>query len=218
MKRCLNLMRMVSCALVLAVLAGCATDKESLLKDTFQPAYAPLPPGFLTGAIGRFLSQQTAFSARVEAAGESSAPDGRVTGQLFGVNGALVFAADPDPETHKERPEEIFTFIWNPANGTGYVLNDALQGYAPVTYSSLVSSNTVTAPATDLKIIRAAGPSNFPVEVSISGLTVKLSKVRMRAPAADLLEPPKGFTKYSSPELMAQELAMRRFNLKREVQ
>jgi hypothetical protein len=139
-----------------------------------------------------------------------------MTGQLYGADHVLVFAPDPDPEAHKDAPEELFTFIWNTSAGSGYVLNEALQGYAPVTFSSLADTNSV--PDGGLQILRTEKPGDFPVQLATTNITVKLSRVRLGKPAADLMSPPQGFTRYSSAELMAQEIALRRHNLKREIQ
>jgi hypothetical protein len=203
------------CAAFLS-LFGCARDRDLELLQPFQPVYAPLPPEFLTGPIGRHLARQPAFAARVEAIGEPTAPPHGMKGQLYGADHILVFAPDPDPETHKDAPEEIFTFIWNTSAGSGYVLSEALQGYAPVTFSSLAATNSGS--GGNLQVLHTEKPGDFPVQLATTNITVKLSRVRLGQPAADLMSPPPGFTRYSSAELMAQEIALRRHNLKREIE
>ena len=212
-------MRTIRAALLCAAflsLFGCARDRDRELLQPFQPVYAPLPPEFLTGPIGRHLARQPAFAARVEAAGEPTAASRAMTGQLFAADRILVFAPDPDPETHKDAPEEIFTFIWNTSAGSGYVLSESLQGYAPVTFSSLADTNQAS--DSGLKILRVDKPGDFPVQLATTNITVKLSRLRLGQPAADLMSPPPCFTRYASAELMAQEIALRRHNLKREIQ
>ncbi len=204
----------VGCGILLG-LPGCARDRDLALIEQFKPVYAPLPPEFLTGPIGRLLARQAGFSARVEAVGEPTTTSRAMTGQLFGANQTLVFAPDPDPEIHKAAPEEIFTFIWNTATGSGFVLNEALQGYAPVTFSSLADTNASGSEA-GLRITRADMQGNFPSLIETTNITLKLSRLRRAAPAPDLLSPPKSFTRYTSPEIMAQELAMRRHNFQKE--
>jgi hypothetical protein len=44
---------------------------------------------------------------------------------------------------------------------------------------------------------------------------VTLSKIRPQVPAQELFAPPDGFSRYSSPEAMADEIAARQRNLRR---
>ncbi len=190
---------------------GCAKNKDMELPELFTPVYAPLPPVCLTGPIGEVLAAAPPFSAHVEEMQGGL----RVAGELFGLDGKLVFAPEPDARTVKETPEEIFTFIWIVKEKRGYLLNEALQGYAPVSFGIGTTNQTTTS---DLVTERSKSLGDFPVSFAsgtgAGAVTVKLSKVRLKAAAADLFVPPKSFTMYKSPEIMAREVALRRRNLK----
>ncbi len=221
------LLAATTCFLMLT--GGCAKDKDLAMPELFTPVYAPLPPAFLTGPIGILLAGTQPFTAHIE---ESQA-DLRVSGEVFGKDGILVFAPDPDLATAKKAPEELFTFIWNVQAHSGYVLNDALQGYAPVTFGGnpatttgqssptiqiANATNSATALSSAVVVEKSRSLNDFPVAFSVGsgpGAThVRLSRVRLTSPGADLFAPPKDFTPYDSPEVMAREVALRRRNLK----
>jgi hypothetical protein len=191
--------------------SGCAKDKDLASGAFFTPVYAPLPPTFLNGPIGAVLAKAPAFHAHVE---ENQAGL-RVAGEVFGRDGKLVFAPEPDPRTARKAPEEIFIFIWHVEENRGFLLNEALQGYAPVSFGSTITNMPLVG---DLKIERSRSLGDFPVSFSqgsgAGATVVKLSRIKLKAPPADLFSPPKGFTRYESPEVMAREVALRRRNLR----
>jgi len=195
----------------LILAGGCAKDKDLALLEPFAPVYAPLPPAVLTGAIGGVLAKSPPFSAHVE----EDQGGLRIVGEVFGREGKLVFAPEPDPKAARKAPEELFTFIWHVEENRGYLLNESLQGYAPVSFGSGATNAFSTG---ELAVERARGLKGFPVSftqgVGPKATVVKLSRIKLRAAPADLFAPPKGFTQYESPEIMAREVALRRRNLK----
>jgi hypothetical protein len=131
-------------ALVFAtgMFTGCASHREEreLKRIIAEPVE---PPVFLTGAVASLLANNgSGFSARVllEEPGETNKAR-EVTGQLLGQDGTLIFA----------RATGDKTFVWNPNLGSGFVLSEALQGYAPI--SSPVQTTNIA------KVAEVAGPA-----------------------------------------------------------
>jgi hypothetical protein len=191
-------------------LAGCS-GRSSLLDTPFRPVYAPLPPAFLIGSIGEILATNAPFEARVEELGAAPNPDARLTGKLFGNGKMLAFAADPSAETHSDSPEEIFTYLWDPASHQGHILNDALQAYAPVTVTQPAETAAITVKRTD-------PATQFPLEITAQQnartITVRLTRIRVRPQPDELFTPPRAFSVYPSPEILAREIALRRHNFR----
>jgi hypothetical protein len=67
-------------------------------------------------------------------------------------------------------------------------------------------------------ILRATDLNGFPIRLTAStnasALTLSFSKIRFEAPGSSVFEPPNGFTRYSSPEAMVDELAARQQTLR----
>jgi hypothetical protein len=70
------------------------------------------------------------------------------------------------------------------------------------------------------ELLRATDLNGFPVKISSNSnsilLTLTLSKIRLESPGAAVFSPPDGFSKYTSSEAMADELAAREHNLRRK--
>jgi hypothetical protein len=69
--------------------------------------------------------------------------------------------------------------------------------------------------------LRATDLNGFPVRIQSQKaalLTLNFSKIHLEAPAAAVFSPPDGFSKYATPEAMADELAAREHNLRRRNQ
>jgi hypothetical protein len=172
-------------------------------------------------------------------------PEPPASGHLLGINGKLLFApAREEPPDKKARPGG-FTFLWDVGANQGFLLSEALQGYAPLS-SSVRVTNTLVRPSpapvkkvdgykcvpedvtfqtsdglnTFFQVMRGVDLKGFPVRISAMNnsapLTVTLSKIRLHPPPADLFSPPNSFTKYSSPEAMVDELAIRDRNERRK--
>ena len=201
----------------------------------------PLPPPFLTGPASFLFTNWPGFSAQVD-----TQPQGGIasaaSGQLLG-RGTRLFYAPATDESDKRRSAGGYSFIWYVTEKRGYVLSEALQGYAPVA-ADLQVTNVVfeigKAPAERLSghpcesaeavvqmadgtaaglgVFRALDLKGFPLRVesatNTSVFILSVSKVRLEAPPAEVFAPPDGFTKYSSVEAMADELAARQNNLR----
>src|SRR5437588_11038548 len=221
----------VGFALILAV-AGCS---HSRLRDDLQVGgarvYTPWPPPFLEGPVAVLFTNLGGFSAHV-AAQTNSLAEGQTTslsGELLGRGSKLLFAPDRDEPTAKHAPPGGFSFIWDTATSSGYVLSEALQGYAPVSApvratnavgqltrtaaqnigGYQVQTELVTIALNDgstnsFEVSRAIALKGFPVRINSAAigppLNLLFSKIRFELPPEQLFAPPADFTKYNSPE------------------
>jgi hypothetical protein len=231
-------------AAVTALVFGCA-HPEGEAKHTFIGVFTPKVPPFLNGPMAVLLTNAQGFTARVALESESSPePPHAKTGQLLCRGSKLLYAPDPDENAKKQSRAGGFTFLWDAAENQGYLLSEALQGYAPI-MSHLRVTNVVTGmiQATPRKVAgyqcepgdariqmsdagtavfqvwRATELKGLPVQISSATeppVTLALSKIRLETPPADLFTVPDGFTKYSSPENLADELALRQNSLRRQ--
>lgn len=237
-------------AAILLLLAnnGCSHSGDADLREPgFVRVFAPQFPEFIRAPMGLLLTNG-GFSAVAEVQISSAIPDpeGAISGQLLSRGNKLLFA--PRAGESADKPERAggFMFIWDATAGTGFVVSEALQGYAPVSSEMRVTHITaqprpgtgqkvaghsctvsdVTMQLNDgttaaFEVARATDLNSLPVQLRSRGSTnsvartVTLSKVRLQAPAAELFAPPDGFTRYSSPEAMADEIAARKRNLRR---
>lgn len=220
-------------AVLALLLAGCAHAPQAE-KSEFIRVYTPQVPVFLTGPMGVLLTNNGGFSARATVRGDSAfAASELVEGELLGRGSKLLFAPRETGQEGKQLRVGGFSYIWDVASGTGFVLSDALQGYAPVA-SSLRATNLVlgatggawreaTAFLNDgaqaiFRIWPSGSRRPFPSRIELLGvppLALSFSKVKLEAPPADLFAPPDGFTGYRSAEALANEIAARQYNLRR---
>jgi hypothetical protein len=206
----------------------------------------PQTPVFFTGPACVLLTNAGGFSARLTVQTEGIAePERNFSGQLLGLGNKLLFAPDPGASSQKRVRDGGFTFIWDVAENRGYALSEALQAYAPVSSSTHVTNIIVSASQTapqrfaghacqlavailqkgdggsaSFELLRATDLKGLPVRISSStnspSLTMVFSKIRLESPGAEVFTPPDGFTKYTSTEAMADELAAREHNLRRK--
>lgn len=235
--------------LVLALLAaGCSHSRGAARQAAYLSIYTPEPPAFLTGPATVLLTNTGGFSAHASVQTETFSQGEKVrSGELLGRGSKLFFAPQQAEPVQKHSRPGGFAFIWDVAERRGYVLSDALQGYAPFALSaaSPQATNVVlqanpaaserfaghpTQPAeatvqmsngsTDrFHLLRATDLNGFPVQLSAATnavpLVLSFSKIRLESPAAGLFAPPEGFTRYDTPQAMADELFIRRHNLNR---
>lgn len=227
---------------------GCAHSHDDELRGGgFTRVFTPQPPTFLSGPMAVLLTNASGFSARVEVENE---PLGGVepaqSGQLLSYGSKVVFAPEPDKKAEKQLGTGGFSFLWDVAENRGFVLSEALQGYAPaaanVHPTNLVTGNIAATPQSVaghscqpadatvqmsdgstaiFRLFRAGDLNGFPVRlISATNplpLTLTFSKIRLQPLPADLFTVPDGFTQYATPEAMADELAVRRHHLKNKI-
>jgi len=225
---------MLGAATAALVICGCAGPdgpSKSQRLDDFLHA-----PELLTSPVAVLLTNTPGFSARVNVTTQGKTK----SGQLLGRENNLLFAQDPPTGSSKRHRYEQSSFIWNVAEGKGYVLNDPLQGYAPVSTTtkttgavSLVNSGlledvgghhckrvekTVTlsdGSTAAYTVWEATDLKGFPVRIkSANGsFTFDFSKIQLENIPAGLFLLPDGFLKFSSPESMTSELMERELRM-----
>lgn len=243
-----GLKSLYGCLAGLALLAaGCSHSGDTEDRGrAFTPVFTPLPPPFLTGPMAALLTNRSGYAAQLDAQTEAvSERERSVSGQLLCRGSKLFFAPESSGGSKQKARGGTFNFIWDVANNSGYVLSEALQGYAPVGANSratnVVASQSQDAPqkvgsytcasetaavqldngsTVNFKVLRATDLPGCPVRLNAAApavpLTVTLSKIRTEPPPAELFTLPDGFTKYSSPEAMSDEIAVRQHNLRRK--
>ena len=219
----------------LIFVSGCSHSSESELREIgFVGNFAAEPPTFLTGPMSVLLTNSSGYSAHVTAQNESlGTPQGVNSGQILCRGSRLLFAPASTEPKKKQARTGGFAFIWDVATGSGYVLSGALQAYAPVS-SSIRATNVVrqsqSAAANASVQMNDGTTQNFqcslaeitgvPARISAVGgqtpLVISLSNIHSEVPAEDVFTPPDDFSKFSSPEAMADELAARQRNLRRK--
>lgn len=221
----------------LLVADGCAH------KRAITSLVPPPLPIFLTGPTAAILTNNSAFAANVlMESGSAHAGGEELSGQLAGTGTKLFFAPDYSSPAGKHLRAGGFNYIWDMAEGRGWLLSDTLQGYSPI--SSPFRSASVTAQGSSAPIQRANGHTCQQTEVTVTSeqgsstmfhvwraldlkgfpvrlsdgrrLTLTLSNVRLDPISDKLFLPPEGYTRYESPEAMMAEMAMRQANLKRK--
>ena len=131
--------------LIATLAAGCARPPK--LGDRaggFEAITAPLPPPFLNGPMAALLTNAEGFRAKVVLA-SGTAPHSAplAAGELMGRGSKLLFAPVVSKAARKKAPAEDSAFIWDVVENRGWMLNDPMQGYAPITsrqsYTNLIS-------------------------------------------------------------------------------
>ena len=221
---------------VFALLAGgCAHDHRhenwgAMRGRPFQPP----PPVFLTGPVGELLANAGGYTAKLKT---SSAPGSHLqpaAGQLIASGSKFFF--QPESISGKQGKAGQLSFIWDVTSHMGYVLSEALQGYAPITSTRVftniaiqaaqiqaetfeghpveLSTATISAGNGDVSrfaVTRFRDLGGLPIRIESIGekFTLTLSQIRPGPPPAQLFLPPEGFTSYASAEAMMEELDAR---------
>ena len=123
---------MALAALAVVLVGGCkhAPAPDETL-DRRASMFSIQPPMFLTGPVAALLTNGIGYSARLAVLPEE--PPVHASGQLLVHGSKLLFAPDPDSTpADKHLPRGDFSFIWDVAEGRGFVLSESLQGYAPL--------------------------------------------------------------------------------------
>src|SRR5262249_9117706 len=122
------------------LIAGCAHHKEF---SGAEQRILATPPAFLTGPMALLLTNADSYNAQIvfqtpTAWGSTQA----IRGDLTSAGSKLAFQPELPPASRKNT-QGTMVFVWDTAQGSGYVLNNALQGYAP--YSGNVQFTNVVA-------------------------------------------------------------------------
>lgn len=216
-------------------IGGCASHRNT-------PAYHAgdeVPPAFLTGPVAAVLTNVGGFSAQVAAT--TTTPEGFTTvrsGTMLARDGRLVYQPSLNIKGKRARTEGGLFFIWDEERHSGYVMSEALQGFAPIaangdTPASVNMNNEGIREDIDghpchrceamvtlaggaqarVTLWRADDLRHFPIRLQtldgINHMTVDFSEVRLETPARDLFLPPDGFTAYATPVALMNELIVR---------
>lgn len=225
------------------LLPGCSHDpSEERPSASYSGALTPVPPAFLTGPASLLLTQSDGFSGHLTMTTGTALPNGQgAAGELWQRASKLMFTPAPGKAKSSRGG---FSFIWDVAQGRGYVLSEALQGCAPVTASitpTNLSSSAASPPSevidshpcqaeqatvlmsdgssASLHVWRATELKRFPIRISATnGATpfiLTFSKIHLESQPVDLFDAPEGFTRYASPDAMLTELIFRQHNIRR---
>jgi len=237
----------VGCAgIALALLAGgCAGDgRQAGDAGVSQADWLQQPPPFLDGPSAILLTNVQSFSAQATLAVASPDAGTRtLSGYLLEKNGRLFFEPIPDSSAGERALRDGFSFIWDTATGRGFVLSEALQGYAPAgggnRFPLLVIRNSGIPPSrfqdhpvnaasalcastngtqASFQLLCASDLNGLALRIESTNepdpFTLTLSKIRLDRLPDHLFLPPEGFTKYPSDTAMARELAIREQRLR----
>lgn len=219
-----------------AVFCGCSTSHHA------GPVYRAgdeNPPDFLTSPVAMALTNLNGFSAHVISTVKTGdEPAQTKSGELLARDGRLLFQPALNLKKKHLQAEGGLFYIWNTVDHSGYVLSEALQGYAPIT-PDVVATGPLTITRESIQevidgqpchkceaaVSLASGRSvlltlwesdqtgHFPVRIeAVNGLqrtTLDLSDVRMEYPPQDLFLPPDGFTAYENGARLMNELILR---------
>jgi hypothetical protein len=223
-------------AVIAITLAGCSSPEKDFTQEVSRVTPAD-PPAFLNPDVAGLFGQAN-FSARVEVQKGMQGTRAPMLGQLFGRDGSLFFIADQ--QQGKAAVASGLSALWDGKTQTAYLLNEPLQGYAPIrnpatngpaeivaageenlgtepcrkfTLNRRVANDTVPI----LIVWRGTAHQDFPLKIqttnSPGAATLTLTKVQFQAPPAVMFALPNGFKRYESTDAMTAELINRRTDL-----
>src|SRR5947209_18561606 len=111
---------------------GCANARKAARRENFLRVVMPTPPVFLSGPASILLTN-AGYGAHLEVQAHNRFDTDRSSsGQLLCRGTKLLYAPESDETADSQRERGGYLFIWDVAENSGYVLSEALQGYAPV--------------------------------------------------------------------------------------
>jgi hypothetical protein len=217
---------------VLAFFAACASDVEREFGQEVLRLQAVEPPTFLNADVAALFGKAN-FSARVGVETGMVGTRPPTHGELSGRDGSLFFIADD-----QRGKSGGLSALWDGATQTAYLLNEPLQGYAPMRHAGSTNvpvetevvgeellngercrKSVVVTPGSGnsrptIVVWRALAHSDLPLRIqstnSPTGVTLTLSRIRLQAPPAVLFALPSGFKRYESADAMLNELVRRK--------
>jgi len=225
---------------LVALLAGsCANEPK---RTSWEGAERlTQPPLFFTGPAAVLLAHPGGYMAHLTIVFAPDTHPRSVAGQLVARDARFFFTPAPLSEGPVRAGQ--FSFIWDAISNTGYILSEALQGYAPIHSAAGFTKLPVEGSPITLErveghpVTRATSvvedgngkPSRLDVsrardldEVAIrigsleasQPYTITLSQVRLERPSEKIFLPPEGFTAYANEEAMLNELSARQGDLR----
>lgn len=223
-------------AVCFVALMGCSgpviEDKEGRLLEYFET------PVLLDGPMSTLLTNVDGFTAQVDLTHGKRTMAAMVMGR-----GTQLLFADEEGLKHpsKKRAGNQTYFIWDVATEKGYVINEPLQGFAPIEAKNKVADvevkedvgvydkidgvrcrqASVTARLKDgtssqLTIWRSVESKNFTMRIKAdNGRTViQFHDVKFKSPASDIFIPPTGYTRHENAQMMLDTLVERQVRSK----
>jgi hypothetical protein len=199
-------------SLALAFLAGGCASKAPLPDPIHEPVQRLLPrlTEVVTGPAAGLLTNLNGYRARFTIDfGSNAFEELSASGDLQARDGKLCFEPVFKQGKHKGMDAGGFILIWDTTGKSGFVLSDALQGYAPV--GSAFGAAYTNAGA--WKVEPAKNFNGLATRIECDDprrpFTLTLSDIKPELPPPDIFVPPDGFTKYDSEGLLLGELAAR---------
>ncbi len=230
--------------LAAAFICGCASRHQGPVYHAGDEN----PPDFLVGPVTVVLTNLNGFSAHITSTITSpGAPPQSTSGELLGREGRLVFQPTLPIKGKRARTEGGLFFIWDETKHSGYVLSEALQGYAPVK-SEVEAAGQLNISKEGIQAVvnghpchrceaavtlnnglkvrltlwQADDAGHFPVRIeAVNGpdqMTLNFSEIRLEYPDRGLFLPPDGFTPYATSVSLMNELIVRDASLARKYQ
>lgn len=235
------LVRSLGVVLVAGLLAGCAHNRP---REIRSGSLSPKIPPFLGGPVAALLADSPGFQGKVTWEEQSGPGRGQtVTGDLAGRGSWLLYV--PAADSKAAQREGGLSILWNVAENRGWLLDEALQGCAP-----MAATNRYTAsppeqrpvgpvekqqghPCRQERVVvgsseggkvgflvwRAQDLQGFPLCIvatdRFASPRLTFSKVRLGAVPAEAFQPPDGFRKYDSVEALLNEQTLRQRNLRK---
>ncbi len=164
--------RILGCGLLLiAVLAaGCASSSSKADRGGgFQVMPTPMAPLFLNGPMALLLTNAEGFRARVVFEGATPYPANRPTaGELIVQGSKLLFAPEAVKVAKKQPHPEESAFVWDVNQNRGFVLNEPLQAYAPISSSRQFTNVTAGTAVSGAPAEKVSGHSCAASEVTVT--------------------------------------------------
>ena len=150
--------------------AGCASSSTKADRGSgFQVMPTPLTPLFLNGPMALLLTNADGYRARVVL--ESAAPPHTTqtaAGELIVKGSKMLFAPEPAKVAKKQPRPEDSAFVWDVNENRGYLLNDPLQAYAPISSSRQYTNVTAGAALNNASSEKVAGHPCERAEVTVT--------------------------------------------------
>jgi hypothetical protein len=169
--------------------------------------------GLLTNLNG-FHGQ---FTISFGAPGDEQSPAAlTATGELHERDGKLCFEPVFKKAKRKSIDSGAFSLIWDVAGNRGYVLSEALQGFAPMAPEAAggnTSAGGDSGKPAELRVERAKDLNGLAVRIqsmdTLRPFTFTMWDIKPGLPPPEMFVPPDGFTRYDSEGALLSELASR---------
>jgi hypothetical protein len=176
--------------LLTIAIAGCAHSDKAGHVDTVRRAFTAEPPPFLNGPCALLLTNNDGYASQVVLErGPTSDKASSLSGELMVRGDKLFFAVESNGSKSKRAAAGTVSFVWDTTTNSGYVISDALQGYAPVGSNLRFTNLTfLNSPPSGPAGNRSDSRPGLSQEVTVAGNDGSLSTFRVwRSPTTPAL-------------------------------